>query len=191
MKKGNKFTNAPRVSLLVGNYFNIQMSSPQVTTCIIREAQARALPSTETVDVAMPITNGSAALEVNPGTKRLTAKFCNLQLREIRRAERRSGSGGASGSESVMEEKLCMLFESLLIVGDLKVRVRTLSLPVVVTSHGSQDPTAEATIMWDNAFGELRRTPFQVPNKYGLLFLIDNLIFLNTRIFLLGCHGQS
>lgn len=155
MKKGNKFATAPKVSLLVGN-LHIHMSSPQptVSTCIIREAQARTLSVTKTVEVAMPIINGNANLEVCTTNKRLSAKFSTLQLREIKRADRRGS--GSNSAESVMEEKLCLLFESTLNVGDLKIRVRTLSLPVVVTSHGSQDPTAEATIMWDNAFGQVR-----------------------------------
>jgi hypothetical protein len=187
MKKGNKFATAPKVSLLVSN-LHIQMSSPcpQVSTCIIREGQARSLSVTETVDIAMPIINGSANLEVNSSTRRLSAKFSTLQLREIKRADRR-GSGNSS-AESVMEEKLCLLFESWLQVGDLKVRVRTLSLPVVVTSHGSQDPTAEATIMWDNAFGNMGRIPFVVPNRVSWSDLAQVIIIIIIIIIILYCQ---
>ena len=32
--------------------------------------------------------------------------------------------------------------------------VQTLSLPVVVIVHGSQDNNATATVLWDNAFAE-------------------------------------
>jgi len=39
--------------------------------------------------------------------------------------------------------------------------VQTLSLPVGVTVHCSQDPAAHATIFWDNAFSPLERVPFQ------------------------------
>jgi signal transducer and activator of transcription 5B len=46
-----------------------------------------------------------------------------------------------------------------------KLQIQTQSLPVVVTSHGSQEPTAVAAIMWDNAFAELGRIPFIVPPK--------------------------
>ncbi|XP_021955886.1 signal transducer and activator of transcription 5B isoform X2 [Folsomia candida] len=164
MKKGNKFPTAPKVTLLIGN-LHIHMSSPfpQVTTCIIREDQARTLSTSEKLVTAMSVINDKVNLEVNGSTRRLSAKFATLQLREIKRAERR-GSGNNS-SESVMEEKLCFLFESWLHVGDLKLRVRTLSMPVVVTSHGSQDATAVATILWDNAFGLMGRIPFQVPNR--------------------------
>ncbi|XP_029769954.1 signal transducer and activator of transcription 5B-like, partial [Terrapene carolina triunguis] len=42
---------------------------------------------------------------------------------------------------------------------------QTLSLPVVVIVHGSQDNNATATVLWDNAFAEPGRVPFAVPEK--------------------------
>uniref|UniRef100_A0AAQ4PIW6 Signal transducer and activator of transcription n=1 Tax=Gasterosteus aculeatus aculeatus TaxID=481459 RepID=A0AAQ4PIW6_GASAC len=42
---------------------------------------------------------------------------------------------------------------------------QTLSLPVVVIVHGSQDNNATATVLWDNAFAEPGRVPFLVPDK--------------------------
>uniref|UniRef100_A0A8B9VXZ6 Signal transducer and activator of transcription 5B n=1 Tax=Anas zonorhyncha TaxID=75864 RepID=A0A8B9VXZ6_9AVES len=42
---------------------------------------------------------------------------------------------------------------------------QTLSLPVVVIVHGSQDNNATATVLWDNAFAEPGRVPFAVPDK--------------------------
>ncbi|XP_061823075.1 signal transducer and activator of transcription 5B-like isoform X4 [Nerophis lumbriciformis] len=44
-------------------------------------------------------------------------------------------------------------------------RNMTLSLPVVVIVHGSQDNNATATVLWDNAFAEPGRVPFVVPDK--------------------------
>ncbi|XP_037611356.1 signal transducer and activator of transcription 5B-like isoform X2 [Sebastes umbrosus] len=44
-------------------------------------------------------------------------------------------------------------------------RNMTLSLPVVVIVHGSQDNNATATVLWDNAFAEPGRVPFIVPDK--------------------------
>ncbi len=41
----------------------------------------------------------------------------------------------------------------------------TLSLPIVVTVHGNQEPQSWATVTWDNAFAELGRSPFVVPYK--------------------------
>nr|CAB52173.1 STAT5A, Mammary Gland Factor [Bos taurus] len=81
-------------------------------------------------------------------------------LKRIKRADRR-------GAESVTEEKFTVLFESQFSVGsnELVFQVKTLSLPVVVIVHGSQDHNATATVLWDNAFAEPGRVPFAVPDK--------------------------
>lgn len=81
-------------------------------------------------------------------------------LKRIKRSDRR-------GAESVTEEKFTILFESQFSVGgnELVFQVKTLSLPVVVIVHGSQDNNATATVLWDNAFAEPGRVPFAVPDK--------------------------
>uniref|UniRef100_A0A7D9NLR1 Signal transducer and activator of transcription n=1 Tax=Xenopus tropicalis TaxID=8364 RepID=A0A7D9NLR1_XENTR len=52
---------------------------------------------------------------------------------------------------------------------------QTLSLPVVVIVHGSQDNNATATVLWDNAFAEPGRVPFVVPDKVVWPQLCDAL----------------
>lgn len=83
-----------------------------------------------------------------------------MQLKKIKRAEKK-------GTESVMDEKFSLLFQSQFNVGggELTFQVWTLSLPVVVIVHGNQEPHAWATVTWDNAFSEPGRTPFHVPDK--------------------------
>lgn len=83
-----------------------------------------------------------------------------MQLKKIKRAEKK-------GTESVMDEKFSLLFQSQFNVGggELTFQVWTLSLPVVVIVHGNQEPHAWATITWDNAFSEPGRIPFVVPDK--------------------------
>ena len=56
----------------------------------------------------------------------------------------------------VTEEKFTLLFRTRFAVagGELEIDVRTCSLPVVVIVHVTQQPQAEATIYWDNAFAE-------------------------------------
>ena len=54
-------------------------------------------------------------------------------------------------------------------------QVRTLSLPVVVIVHGNQEANATASILWDNAFAEQGRIPFQVPDKVPWNKIIDTL----------------
>ncbi|KAF0025015.1 hypothetical protein F2P81_021896 [Scophthalmus maximus] len=81
-------------------------------------------------------------------------------------------------------------------------RNMTLSLPVVVIVHGSQDNNATATVLWDNAFAEPGRVPFIVPDKVlwpqlcealdmkykaemhsGRGLSEDNLVFLAQKAF--------
>lgn len=43
---------------------------------------------------------------------------------------------------------------------EFTVTAQTLSLPIVVISHGKQEANAAATIFWDNAFAEEGRAPY-------------------------------
>ena len=97
--------------------------------------------------------------------------FRNLQLKGIIRS-------GKKGSTSVTEEKFFILFLTEFHVGELSFQVWTLSLPVVVIVHGSQEAQAMATIIWDNAFSEWSRLPFRVPDK---VFWTDLASALNMK----------
>lgn len=118
-----------------------------------------------------------------------------MQLKKIKRAEKK-------GTESVMDEKFSLLFQSQFSVGggELVFQVWTLSLPVVVIVHGNQEPHAWATVTWDNAFAEPGRVPFAVPDKVpweqvaealnvkfrfatGRPLTEDNLRFLGEKAF--------
>lgn len=48
---------------------------------------------------------------------------------------------------------------------EFTVTAQTLSLPIVVISHGKQEANAAATIFWDNAFSEEGRVPYHVPER--------------------------
>ncbi|XP_009894128.1 PREDICTED: signal transducer and activator of transcription 5B-like, partial [Charadrius vociferus] len=106
------------------------------------------------------ILNNCCVMEYHQATGTLSAHFRNMSLKRIKRSDRR-------GAESVTEEKFTILFESQFSVGgnELVFQVKTLSLPVVVIVHGSQDNNATATVLWDNAFAEPGRVPFAVPDK--------------------------
>jgi len=134
-------------------------------------------------------------MEYNETTKQLSVSFRNMQLKKIKRAEKK-------GTESVMDEKFALLFQSGFTIGngELKFSVWALSLPVVVIVHGNQEPQSWATITWDNAFAEINRTPFVVPDKVpwprlgdalnmkfrastGRQLTPDNLHFLGEKVF--------
>lgn len=160
LKTQTKF--AATVRLLVGGKLNVHMSPPQVKATIINELQAKALLKNEANrnDSSGEILNNNCVMEYHQTTGTLSAHFRNMSLKRIKRSDRR-------GTESVTEEKFTILFESQFSVGgnELVFHVKTLSLPVVVIVHGSQDNNATATVLWDNAFSEPGRVPFVVPDK--------------------------
>ncbi|XP_048520808.1 signal transducer and activator of transcription 5B isoform X3 [Dendroctonus ponderosae] len=198
MKTHTRFTAGVR--LLVGNKLNVYMSTPVVKVCIISETQANLLLKNEkslpkTGDTAGEILNNNANMEIQGANKQLTVSFRNMQLKRIKRAEKK-------GTESVMDEKFSLLFKSQFAIGggQMVYQVWTLSLPVVVIVHGNQEPHAWATVTWDNAFSESNRTPFQVPDKVpwskvretlsqkfkaatGRALSEDNLHFLADKLF--------
>ncbi|XP_072524074.1 signal transducer and activator of transcription 5B [Salminus brasiliensis] len=160
LKTQTKF--ATTVRLLVGGKLNVHMNPPQVKATIINEQQAKALLKNENTrnDSSGEILNNNCVMEYHQTTGTLSAHFRNMSLKRIKRSDRR-------GAESVTEEKFTVLFESQFSVGgnELMFHVKTLSLPVVVIVHGSQDNNATATVLWDNAFSEPGRVPFAVPDK--------------------------
>ncbi|XP_075927610.1 signal transducer and activator of transcription 5A-like [Petromyzon marinus] len=145
---------------LAGSKLELTGSLPHVHATIVSEAQARALhvghhPRNE---VSGEIHNNNTVMEYQQGSGALMANFRSMLLKKIRRSDRR-------GSESVTEEKFAILFQATLNTGDgeFLLHAQVLSLPVVVIVHGSQENNATATVLWDNAFSEPRRLPFQVP----------------------------
>ncbi|XP_049786720.1 signal transducer and activator of transcription 5B isoform X3 [Schistocerca cancellata] len=161
MKTNTRFTSTVR--LLVGGKLNVHMTPPQVRVTIISEAQANALLKSDKVskgDASGEILNNTGTMEYHQATRQLSVSFRNMQLKKIKRAEKK-------GTESVMDEKFSLLFQSQFSVGggELVFQVWTLSLPVVVIVHGNQEPHAHATVTWDNAFAEPGRIPFAVPDK--------------------------
>lgn len=102
---------------------------------------------------------------------RLLVGFPNASLKKIKRAERK-------GVDSVMEEKFAILFQSefsFVSNSEDVCNVWTLSLPIAVTVHGSQESIALATILWDNAFANINRVPFVVPESVTWSSLIATL----------------
>ncbi|XP_053682004.1 signal transducer and transcription activator isoform X2 [Sabethes cyaneus] len=173
MKTNTRF--AATVRLLIGNTLNIRMSNPVVRVSIISEAQAQATQQSNKASEQScgEIMNNTGNLEYNETTKQLSVSFRNMQLKKIKRAEKK-------GTESVMDEKFALLFQSSFAVGhgDLVFSVWTISLPVVVIVHGNQEPQSWATITWDNAFADINRVPFHVPDKVSWNLLAEAL---NTK----------
>ncbi|KAK3888457.1 hypothetical protein Pcinc_007483 [Petrolisthes cinctipes] len=171
MKTNTRFTATVR--LLVGGKLNVNMTPPQVRVSIISEAQANALLKNDQMnrgEQSGEILNNTGTMEYHQSSRQLSVSFRNMQLRKIKRAEKK-------GTESVMDEKFSLLFQSQFSVGggELVFQVWTLSLPVVVIVHGNQEPHAWATVSWDNAFAEQGRIPFTVPEKVPWPHVADML----------------
>ncbi|XP_077357807.1 signal transducer and activator of transcription 5B-like isoform X2 [Festucalex cinctus] len=162
---------AATVRLLVGGKLNVHMNPPQVKAVIVSEQQAKALLKNESThsESSGEILNNNCVMEYQQATGTLSAHFRNMSLKRIKRSDRR-------GAESVTEEKFTVLFESQFSIGgnELVFHVKTLSLPVVVIVHGSQDNNATATVLWDNAFAEPGRVPFIVPDKKAFTSTSNN-----------------
>ncbi|XP_055616698.1 signal transducer and transcription activator isoform X3 [Toxorhynchites rutilus septentrionalis] len=179
MKTNTRF--AATVRLLIGNTLNIRMSNPVVRVSIISgtswdakgQAQSTQQSNKACDQTCGEIMNSTGNLEYNETTKQLSVSFRNMQLKKIKRAEKK-------GTESVMDEKFALLFQSSFAVGhgDLVFSVWTISLPVVVIVHGNQEPQSWATITWDNAFADINRVPFHVPDKVSWNLLAEAL---NTK----------
>lgn len=108
MKTNTRFTATVR--LLVGGQLNVHMASPQVSVSIISEAQANLLLKAPNQSQKRKedynsgeILNGQGNMEFHAATRQVSVTFRNLQLKRIRRTEKK-------GTESVMEEKFSVLF---------------------------------------------------------------------------------
>ena len=127
MKTNTRFTSTVR--LLVGGVLNVHMAAPQVTVSIVSEQQAIQLISAATRGShnkddykSGDILNGNGTMEFHQATKRVSVTFRNLQLKKIKRAERKQAT------ESVMDEKFAVLFWSEFQVADLRFQVRAKAL---------------------------------------------------------------
>uniref|UniRef100_UPI00398F1A89 signal transducer and activator of transcription 5B-like isoform X2 n=1 Tax=Pristiophorus japonicus TaxID=55135 RepID=UPI00398F1A89 len=169
LKTQSKFSSTVRFLL------GVKLNSPKppvVKAIIITEQQARVMKQHGNIhsENTGEIMNNTSLLEFSNATKTTSASFRNMSLKKIKRSDRR-------GTESVTEEKFAVLFSSELgITGsEMKYHVQALSLPIVVIVHGSQDNNATATILWDNAFSEIGRLPFHVPDRVSWSQMCDTL----------------
>ncbi|XP_037029300.1 signal transducer and activator of transcription 5A-like isoform X2 [Bradysia coprophila] len=168
MKTNTRF--AATVRLLTVN-LGIQMNNPSVVVSILSESQSQAQQQNhlKPLDEASgEILNNTGNLEMQQSTRHLSCNLRNMQLKKIKRAEKK-------GTESVMDEKFALLFKSTFQTADIRINVWVMSLPVVVIVHGNQEPQSWATITWDNAFSEISRVPFHVVDKVNWSHMVSAL----------------
>uniref|UniRef100_A0A904MVA4 Signal transducer and activator of transcription n=2 Tax=Culex pipiens complex TaxID=518105 RepID=A0A904MVA4_CULQU len=155
---------------LLGGQLHSRMVGMKLQTCIVSESQARNIQQSNivTMENSGVLTFDDGALELDKDSKHLKATFRNLQVKKIQRQERR-------GADSVTDEKFAFLFDLAFAVGDLRFSVWTISQPVVVIVHGNQETAAKATIVWDNAFADPSRIPFEISERMGWNVLAEML----------------
>ena len=100
------------------------MNPSVVKVSIINENQAKQLykePNSFRFDSCSgEILNNTTVMEYNPSSKILSANFVNLQLKKIKRTEKKA-------SESVMDEKSALLFTTeFFIEEDLRFNVKVI-----------------------------------------------------------------
>ena len=116
------------------------------------------------------ILNNSAKLEFNVKNRTLVAVFPNMQLKSIRRAEKKG--------ERVAEEKFVILYHCKIDLSSATTSSSSssatiwpsvchawaMSSAMGVIVHASQECNTFATIFWDNAFAASRRESFATPD---------------------------
>lgn len=169
MKTNIRF--AACVSLLTGNSF-LENEKISVHAYLMNEQEAKRFlanptpirmkrPANVKTSTANEIVNNVEYFNEDPHNGTTSASFRNMQVRKIKRCEKKHGSA----TESVTDEKFAILFTCCMRILDISDEIFcwALSLPVVVCVHGNQEARAWATITWDNAFALQSRKSFQVP----------------------------
>ncbi|CAK8697441.1 signal transducer and activator of transcription 5B-like isoform X2 [Clavelina lepadiformis] len=118
------------------------------------------------------IQNNKVLSSFNDTSKQLVVRMSNLSLTKTDEDRGRNAV--------VANEKLCMFFSAPIQIKFPSMReavvvVKTISLPIVIITHGKQESDAEGTIFWDNAFSEMRRKPFFITTAVPLFILLDRL----------------
>lgn len=92
------------------------------------EVQAQAQQqnhSTPLTEASGEILNNTGNLELQQATRHLTCNLRNMQLKKIKRAEKK-------GTESVMDEKFALLFQSKFQTGDMQLNVCCINKSVLI-----------------------------------------------------------
>ncbi|XP_031620458.1 signal transducer and activator of transcription 5B-like [Contarinia nasturtii] len=155
IKKETKF--AARVRLLLPNIIKNQSPPlPLVAASILSESQLH-----KQLRQLHPLTESTGEIEKNTGPLEWQNDHQNLKchLNHMKATFKRSEK---NRNERVLDHKSVILFQTTLQIGDIQFNVWQVSVPVVFITNINQEPRAQATIVWDNAFARGDRVPFMV-----------------------------
>uniref|UniRef100_A0A0K0E9H8 Signal transducer and activator of transcription n=1 Tax=Strongyloides stercoralis TaxID=6248 RepID=A0A0K0E9H8_STRER len=165
LKTQHKFTT--EVRLLIGDKLGVkqQLVNTNVTVTIIAEDEARQLCIGEILIKDLKsvgnISNNQDKLTLDD-KGHMSARFNNSKLTKIAHRKPPPKAFQTDSKMSVQtasDQKYALLFHiSIFQLGNLgNFDVWTLSLPIMVTVHGSQDCDAQAVILWHRAFSSINR----------------------------------
>uniref|UniRef100_A0A0N5A4G7 SH2 domain-containing protein n=1 Tax=Parastrongyloides trichosuri TaxID=131310 RepID=A0A0N5A4G7_PARTI len=165
LKTQHKFMT--EVRLLIGDRLGVkqQLVNANVTVTIIAEEEARLLSigemSGKDIKSVGNISNDFEKLTMDD-KGHMSAKFNNSKLTRIAHRKPPPKAFQAESKalvQTATDQKYALLFRiSMFQLGNLgNFDVWALSLPIMVTVHGSQDCDAQAVILWHRAFGNVNR----------------------------------
>ncbi|XP_039254168.1 signal transducer and activator of transcription 5A-like [Styela clava] len=119
------------------------------------------------------IVNNKSRSEYLPNSGIVSVSMRNMCLKMGQR-------GPQQQAGMVAEVKVAMIFRANITVRcsptqTITVKAQTISLPIVVISHGKQEADAQATIFWDNAFASDTRNLFEVEKSVSWQRMLDAL----------------
>jgi len=170
LKTTVKFT--ARVVCLAGNALDFSGAGyPMVELQLLSEPQARVVDNSTRVGSPLPedgftggccgqLANGTAELSFDHNTGCMAAGFRGTSLRSIKRG---TSTRLGAGALAVTDEKFCLMAKTILPGPNGALSAVTLTRPIVVIVHGAQLNAARATVLWDSAFANEPRLPFEVP----------------------------
>uniref|UniRef100_A0A0N5CAF2 Signal transducer and activator of transcription n=1 Tax=Strongyloides papillosus TaxID=174720 RepID=A0A0N5CAF2_STREA len=165
LKTQHKFMT--EVRLLIGDRLGVkqQLVNANVTVTIIAEEEARQLSIGEIfvkdIKSVGNISNDYEKLTLDD-KGHMSARFNNSKLTRIAHRKPPPKAFQAETKtipQTATDQKYALLFHiSMFQLGNLgNFDVWALSLPIMVTVHGSQDCDAQAVILWHRAFGSVNR----------------------------------
>lgn len=168
LKTDVNFTSGVR--LLTSN-LGLQLNNPSIVVSFFLGSE-----SGESIKHC-EILNNTGILDHQPLTQHLRCTFNNLKFKKFKRTDKKDETmiKKKRRNYSVTDEKYALIFKTTLRTADIEVNVSVMTLPVVVIVHTYQEPQSWATIMWDNAFCEIRRVPFHVTETVSWCHLVEAL----------------
>jgi hypothetical protein len=163
------------VRILGGSGLGLEFNPPSVKLSLFEE---RDIPeSNDHREGFCQIYNGGERkFAVNRGTHACSAQFNSIQLKNVRRPDR------GKNEELVTERKYAFVFYTTVSVCQEQVPLKAISLPVILTSQTSQEIMAKGTLVWDAAFSEQERKPFEYKEQvaWGEVANVLNALFLQN-----------